>query len=56
MDKGTKYLIKLFTISIVLMFIVGSILTTQQPTTDFFLSMIVVHLILKHTDSLETPS
>ena len=53
-EKTNKYLIQLASFSIPLFFILGYILHTNQPLTDFLLTVLVVHLIIKYTNELES--
>jgi hypothetical protein len=52
--KTNNYLIMLASFSILSFLTLGGILHTNQPLTDFLLTVLVVHLVIKHVEDLET--
>jgi hypothetical protein len=48
--KGSRYLLKVFSLSFVLMFIIAFIFSTKDGATSYFLSLIASALIIKGYD------
>lgn len=48
--KGSRYLIKVFVLSVVLMFVIGFVFSTKDGATSYFLSLIASALIIKGYD------